>query len=275
MKTNLTTGRSAIIALLVVISALSVGIGRASANHDVEHRIAQLWQRVDALQPGDYLSAGDVGQWALNVIERDSRTRITVADFRASAGVLQAAFDRAGPAPVAATPAPVTRAPAPGTFTFGAGKKIVPSEVPAGTYRTRAAPATSCYWKRLSGLGGTSDDIIANHYTYGPAVVTIIATDKGLDSVGCTQWTADLSAITSSRTAPFAGEGTFIVGTDIDAGTWRSSGMGSCYWVRRSGFTGSSSEIIANDYTTGSTIVAITATDRGFVSSGCGTWTRL
>ena len=98
MKTNLTTGRSAIIALLVVISALSVGIGRASANHDVEHRIAQLWQRVDALQPGDYLSAGDVGQWALNVIERDSRTRITVADFRASAGVLQAAFDRAGPA---------------------------------------------------------------------------------------------------------------------------------------------------------------------------------
>jgi hypothetical protein len=75
---------------------LSVGIGRASADHDVEHRIAQFWQRVDALGPGDLLTAADLGQWALNVIERDPGAGLTVADFRASTAAMQAAFDRAG-----------------------------------------------------------------------------------------------------------------------------------------------------------------------------------
>jgi len=130
MKANLTIGRSGIIALLVVISALSVGIGRVSANHDVEHRIAQFWQRVDALQPGDYLSARDVGQWALNVIERDPRTRITVADFRASAAGLQAAFDRAGPGPAVANPdAPIVlKVGAAITYTNGWKVTVVRSE---------------------------------------------------------------------------------------------------------------------------------------------------
>lgn len=107
MSKRLGVRRSAVIALLALVTVLSVGIGRASADHNVEHRIALFWQRVDALQPGDYLSGTDVGQWALNVIERDPRTRITVADFRASAAGLQAAFDRAGPGP-AVTPAPPT-----------------------------------------------------------------------------------------------------------------------------------------------------------------------
>lgn len=93
------------IALLVLVSVFSVGMRPASADHDVEHRIAQFWQRVDAMQPGDFLSSADLGKWALNVIERNPRARVTVTDFRSSAGEMQAGMDRAGLAPVAVTPA--------------------------------------------------------------------------------------------------------------------------------------------------------------------------
>lgn len=74
---------------------------------NVEQRIADYWKRVDALQPSDYLLAADLGQWALNVIDRNPRARTTVADFRASTGLMQAGMDRAGLAPVA-TPSPTT-----------------------------------------------------------------------------------------------------------------------------------------------------------------------
>lgn len=265
--------RSTTIALLAMAMLFSVGIGRASADHDVEHRIAQFWQRVDALGPGDYLSARDVGQWALSVIDRDPRTRINVADFRTSAAALQAAFDRAGPAPVAApAPAP-TPAPAPGAFAFGGGKKIVPTEVPAGTYRTRTG-SSGCYWERLSGLGGSFSEIIANNNIDGPEIVTVLSTDKGFNSTRCATWTADLSAITSSPTAPF-GTGTYQVGIDIAAGTWRSAGGTTCYWQRMRGFGGGFSDIIANDNAADTTVVTIFTSDRGFSSTRCGTWTKI
>lgn len=96
-----TVGRIGRGALVLVIVALSVWAGRASiAGGDVEQRIADFWKRVDAMQPGAYLSSADLGQWALNVIERDPRARLTVADFRAATVSMQSAIDRAGPAPV-------------------------------------------------------------------------------------------------------------------------------------------------------------------------------
>jgi hypothetical protein len=100
---NVKIRRVGIIGLLVVASI--VGAGRAGmADHDVEHRIAQFWARVDAMQPFDFLSAADLGQWALNVIERNPRARITVTDFRSSTGGMQGGMDRAGLAPVAVSP---------------------------------------------------------------------------------------------------------------------------------------------------------------------------
>ena len=63
---------------------------------NVEQRIADFWKRIDALQPSDYVSAADLGQWALNVIERNPRAQLAVADFRASTAIMQGAMDRAG-----------------------------------------------------------------------------------------------------------------------------------------------------------------------------------
>ena len=261
------------LAVVVLVASVLAGQQRASADHDVEHRIAQFWARIDAMQPGDYLSARDLGQWALNVIERDPRARLTVAEFRASTAMMQAGIERAGPAPVAAaTPAP-SAPPAPGARTFGAGMHAVGSTVLAGTYRTRTA-MSGCYWERLSGASGQSSDIKANEFTNSTTIVTIATSDAYFKSQGCATWTSDLSAITAAPPAPFV-DGHYIVGTDVGAGTWRSSSTsGTCYWERQSGFSGESSGIIANGLAQGPTFVTIAAGDRGFKSSGCGTWTK-
>lgn len=171
------------------------------------------------------------------------------------------------------TAAPATKA---GTSSqadsFGEGIKIVGNEIKAGTYRSMGGSA--CYWERLSGFGGTLDEILANENANGPTVVTIAPTDKGFDSSGCGVWTQDLTPIRSNPTATF-GNGTFIVNKDVAPGTWRSSGSDSCYWARLTGFSGELEDIIANDNVTGPAIVAIGAGDIGFVSSDCGTWTKI
>lgn len=155
---------------------------------------------------------------------------------------------------------------------FGGGMKIVGADIPPGTYRS--AGGSECYWERLSGFGGTLEEIIANDNAVGPTIVTIAATDKGFDSERCGVWKQDLSPITDSPTAAF-GEGIFIVNGDIAPGTWRSSGGESCYWARLSGFSGQFDDIIANDNATGPTVVTINESDAGFESSRCGTWTKI
>ena len=68
-------------------------------------------------------------------------------------------------------------------------------------------------------------------------------------------------------------DGTFIVGTDVPAGTYRTrKPSAGCYWERLSGFGGS--DIIANNVTDQPSVVTIDASDRGFRSRGCGTWTQ-
>jgi site-specific recombinase XerD len=120
--------------------------------------------------------------------------------------------------------------------------------------------------------GGTVDDIIANDNTDAPAVATIAATDKGFESQNCGTWTKDLSRITTSKTS--FDDGTFIVGTDITAGTYKNSGGNACYFARLRGFGGTVDDIIANNNVSATTIVTISSSDKGFQSRGCGTWTK-
>lgn len=95
--------RIALVALLVIASVPASGRA-ADAADDVEQRIAEFWKRVDALRPSDHLSTTDLGQWALNLIERDDTARISVGDFRNSTAYMQAAIERAGPAAGTAEP---------------------------------------------------------------------------------------------------------------------------------------------------------------------------
>ncbi len=145
----------------------------------------------------------------------------------------------------------------------------------AGTWRNTGNGA-GCYWERLSGFGGTLDDIIANDFTYdGRSIVTVAPGDAGFGSSRCGTWVPDVGPITLSPTEPFAG-GTFRVGRDISPGTWRSSpGTTGCYWERRSGFGGELDEIIANDFADGQLMVTISPSDVGFTSNRCGFWTKV
>jgi hypothetical protein len=77
-----------------------------------------------------------------------------------------------------------------------------------------------------------------------------------------------------SRSTSF-GDGTWVIGNDIQAGTYRSSKTGSgCYWERLSGFSGELDDIIANGVTDAIWVVEISSTDAGFSTERCGTWTE-
>lgn len=81
--------------------------------------------------------------------------------------------------------------PVPRTAIFGDGSWLVGVEIPAGTYKS-AGPTPSvipvCMWQRLSGTGGTLDEIITSDVSQGPAVVTIEPTDKAVKFSGCKEF---------------------------------------------------------------------------------------
>jgi hypothetical protein len=69
--------------------------------------------------------------------------------------------------------------------------------------------------------------------------------------------------------------GTYQVGTDIQPGTYRTrEGSPNCYYERLRNFTGGLNSILANANTYAPAIVTIRATDAGFNSQGCATWTK-
>lgn len=167
-----------------------------------------------------------------------------------------------------ASPAPAK----PSVPEFDDGTYMVGSEIQPGTYRTKNTSG-NCYYSRLSGFGNTLDEIIMNDNANGPAIITIAATDKGFTSSRCGTWSQDLSPVTTNP-ASFD-DGTFIVNTDIQPGTYKNSGGSGCYYARLSGFSGTLDDIISNDNTSGPAIVTIDATDVGFKSSRCGTWAKM
>ena len=75
------------------------------------------------------------------------------------------------------------------------------------------------------------------------------------------------------------GDGTYVVGTDVVAGTYHttgpaSDGSGSCYWEREKDTSGNFDSIIANDLGHGPTTVTISSSDGAFKTSGCNTWNK-
>jgi len=73
----------------------------------------------------------------------------------------------------------------------------------------------------------------------------------------------------------FSGDGNYIVGSDIQPGTYRTRvGSSGCYYARLKGFGGSSSDISANANTDAPAVITISASDAGFQTSNCATWTE-
>lgn len=164
--------------------------------------------------------------------------------------------------------------PPPVLRTFGNGIWRVGIDISAETYRSRPNSG-GCYGARVAGFTGSLDDIIANDFTFSPAIVTLSPTDAGFESDGCSQWTNNLAPITGSPTGNF-GPGYFFVGYEVAPGLWRNnSSSGGCYWERLSGFSWELDDIIDNSFSFSIQTVQILPSDEGFHSEGCGTWTYL
>lgn len=75
-------------------------------------------------------------------------------------------------------------------------------------------------------------------------------------------------------------EGTFVVGTDIVAGTYKTSGPNGdnpvgCYWERLKDTSGNFESIIANDISKGPTTITISRSDGAFKTTACKTWHKV
>jgi hypothetical protein len=152
----------------------------------------------------------------------------------------------------------------PGTYEVG-------KDVQPGLYRT---DGDISYWARLKGLSGDLNEIIANGNPIGPDVIQILPTDKAFETQGSGFWTKIDDTYKPQMLTSF-GDGTYIVGRDIAPGKYKSEGGDMGYWARLSGFTGDMGNILANANPQGPTIVVIKPTDKGFQTSGNGTWTKV
>lgn len=180
-------------------------------------------------------------------------------------------------APPVTTPpstTPTTQPPQP--VVFKPGTYFVNTQIAPGRYIARLA-TPGCYWERLSGFGGTLDEIIANDFVgfNGPVIVDVRPTDAGFKFDGeCGNFTPYAPAASPSSSIP---PGDFVIGSDIVPGTYVANATNGCYWERLSGFDGTLSQIIDNDFISspGQVIVTISGGDVGFSTGAkCGTWTK-
>ncbi|MGW3735165.1 hypothetical protein [Streptomyces sp. NPDC005148] len=83
----------------------------------------------------------------------------------------------------------------------------------------------------------------------------------------------------SGPPSSFSGEGQFLVGEDIQAGTYRTSGpedsvIPNCYWARLKNASGEFDAIIANDNIQGQGRVTVNKGEY-FKTSGCQDWEKV
>lgn len=153
---------------------------------------------------------------------------------------------------------------------LGDGTHVVGEEVAPGTYRSSASG--TCYWARLRGFSQELDDIAANGNS-SPEIVTITEGDVGFETSGCGRW-LPVDETGEGEPASSFEDGTFKVGVHITPGRYRAAGGGgSCYWARFSDFTHELDGVIANGLEPA--VVEIAASDAGFTSIGCGTWSQI
>jgi outer membrane murein-binding lipoprotein Lpp len=69
------------------------------------------------------------------------------------------------------------------------------------------------------------------------------------------------------------GTGTFVVGSDINPGTYRAAASPGCYWARLASLD--NSNIIDNNNADGPVVVQILASDKAFEDNGCADFHRI
>ena len=160
---------------------------------------------------------------------------------------------------------------------FGGGLFRVGTEILPGRYFSDP-PQSGCYWERQRGSAGISADIIANRFvTYDAMqyIVDILPSDVAFKTdAKCGTW-VDSPRHGAQSSIP---AGIWLVGMQIQPGTYQTSSDAGCYWERLRHFQYQGvSGVIANSFSAAarSQTVTIAGSDVGFSNDGkCGTWTR-
>ena len=84
-------------------------------------------------------------------------------------------------------PLMVVQWPSPANDNIIDGTWLVGRDIEPGLYR--AIAGERCYWARLGGLSGSSDDILSNELPVGPTYVEILSTDVAFETKRCGAWT--------------------------------------------------------------------------------------
>lgn len=131
------------------------------------------------------------------------------------------------------------------------------------------------------GGSGSSDAASA---TPAPTVtvhdtVTVTAKAKPAPTVTVTK-TVKPKAKAKPAVVTVPGDGTYLVGTDIKPGTYKTSGpadsvIPNCYWERSSSTSGNMDGILANDNLSGAGVVTVLPSDKVFKTTGCNDWTKV
>lgn len=74
-------------------------------------------------------------------------------------------------------------------------------------------------------------------------------------------------AVSAAKVNTVSGTGTFLVGSDINPGTYRAAASPGCYWARLASLD--TSNIVDNDNADGPVVVEILASDKAFQTNGC------
>ena len=148
----------------------------------------------------------------------------------------------------------------PGMYLVGADA----GQIAPGIYEGKGE---SCYWERLSGLGGSLDEIIANDGPDGQFYLEVKGSDMAFFLNRCSILPLDkVPALTSFLT--HLEPGMYMIGRDIEAGLYQGNGE-SCYWERLNNVAGGFEGIISNDGPEGSFFVQVSPTDFAFRINRC------
>ena len=162
------------------------------------------------------------------------------------------------------------------TACFGPGFHTVASpltstQMPPGLWRSLGG--NQCTWTRVAAGGVTTG---RNIRTNGPQYMQVEPSDVGTSIGSCVPFWQQPGPFAKPVVQPGSdfGDGDFLVGYEVNPGTYVASGGAGCTWAAVRGFHGKDSAGNNPDQirSGSSTTAQIASSDYGFTSQGCGTW---
>jgi hypothetical protein len=151
------------------------------------------------------------------------------------------------------------------------GSPLTSTQMPPGLWRSLGG--NQCTWARVAAGGVTTG---RNIRTNGPQYMQVEPGDVGTAIGNCVPFWQHPGPFAKPLVQPGSdfGDGDFLVGYEVNPGTYTASGGGSCTWAAVRGFHGNDSAGHNPDFIRGgnSGTAQIAAGDYGFTSQGCGTW---